>query len=69
MQINKFLGLLLLLLINAVFLCDLIAEESIDYYSPENVLKFADYLFAQGDYLRAVVNTNDICFFNQKIMR
>ena len=25
----------------------------IDYYQPTNILKFADYLFAQGDYLRA----------------
>ena len=24
-----------------------------DYYSPENILKFADFLYTQGDYLRA----------------
>ena len=26
---------------------------SIDYYQPENIRKFADYLYVQGDYLRA----------------
>ena len=26
---------------------------SIDYYQPANIRKFADYLYAQGDYLRA----------------
>lgn len=25
-----------------------------DYYSPENILRFADYLYQEGDYLRAV---------------
>ena len=29
------------------------AEEPIEYYAPENVLKFADFLYEQGDYLRA----------------
>ena len=29
------------------------AEESIEYYAPENVRKFADFLYEQGDYLRA----------------
>ena len=29
------------------------AEESIEYYAPENVRKFADFLYQQGDYLRA----------------
>ncbi len=66
MQMNKFFGLFLLLLINAVFLCDLIAEESIDYYSPENTLKFADYLFAQGDYLRAVGEYQRYMFIQPK---
>ncbi len=30
------------------------AETPPDYYSPENVRKFADFLYEQGDYLRAV---------------
>ena len=29
------------------------AEEPVEYYAPENVLKFADFLYEQGDYLRA----------------
>ena len=29
------------------------AEEPIDYYAPENVRKFADFLYEHGDYLRA----------------
>ena len=29
------------------------AEESIEYYAPENIRKFADFLYEQGDYLRA----------------
>ena len=29
------------------------AEEPVDYYAPENVRKFADFLYEQGDYLRA----------------
>lgn len=29
------------------------AEEPVEYYAPENVRKFADFLYEQGDYLRA----------------
>ena len=29
------------------------ASAQVDYYSPENVLQFADFLFEEGDYLRA----------------
>ena len=42
-----------ILLFSAVFLSVGDAEVPPDYYSPENVLKFADFLYAQGDYLRA----------------
>lgn len=66
MKTKKFLGLLLLLLLNSVFLSDIIAEETIDYYSPENVLKFADYLFAQGDYLRAAGEYQRYMFIQSK---
>ena len=30
-----------------------VASAQVDYYSPENVLQFADFLFEEGDYLRA----------------
>ena len=41
------------------FLCPLFisvvsAETPPDYYSPENIRKFADFLYEQGDYLRAI---------------
>ena len=29
------------------------SSEEIDYYSPENILKFAEHLYKEGDYLRA----------------
>ena len=32
-----------------------LSSKSIDYYSPENILKFADYLFNEKDYQRAVI--------------
>ena len=42
-----------ILLFSAVFLSVANAAPPPDYYSPENILKFADFLYAQGDYLRA----------------
>ena len=30
-----------------------VASAQVDYYSPENVMQFADFLFEEGDYLRA----------------
>ena len=41
-------------LVFTLFLSFAAAEESIEYYSPENIRKFADYLYEQGDYLRAI---------------
>ena len=29
------------------------ASDEVDYYSPENILKFAEYLYQEGDYMRA----------------
>ena len=53
MQNKQIWGLLLVILLKTSFLPIAEAEESFAYYSPENVLKFADFLYAQGDYLRA----------------
>lgn len=39
------------------------AEESIEYYTPENVRKFADSLYQQGDYLRAASEYQRYLFF------
>lgn len=47
-------GLLLLILSITIFPSMAQSEDPPDYYSPENVLKFANYLYEQGDYLRAV---------------
>ena len=41
------------ILLSVVCLSFVAAEEPIDYYAPENVRKFADFLYEQGDYLRA----------------
>lgn len=49
-QLPKFLFLIFFTL--ALLSC-VAAEESIEYYAPENVRKFADFLYEQGDYLRA----------------
>ena len=40
--------------LSPLFLSVVSAETPSDYYSPENVRKFADFLYEQGDYLRAV---------------
>lgn len=40
--------------LSPLFLSVVSAEMPPDYYSPENIRKFADFLYEQGDYLRAV---------------
>ena len=35
-------------------------SDSINFHSPKNKNKFADYLFCEGDYLRAVVEYESI---------
>lgn len=45
--------LLLMIFLTVVLLPFAAAEEPIEYYTPENVHKFADFLYEQGDYLRA----------------
>ena len=37
-----------------------------DYYSPENVRKFADFLYEQGDYLRAVGEYQRYLFYQPR---
>lgn len=46
-------GIILGLLFSPMFLSPVVAEDSLEYYAPENVRKFADFLYEQGDYLRA----------------
>ena len=45
--------LLLIISLTIILLPFAAAEEPIEYYTPENVRKFADFLYEQGDYLRA----------------
>ena len=54
MRNKQIWGLLLVILLKTTCLSVANAEESFAYYSPENILKFADFLYAQGDYLRSV---------------
>ncbi len=54
MQSRQFFRILLIIFFNFACLSYVSSEDSIDHYSPENVLKFADNLFNQGDYLRAI---------------
>ncbi len=46
--------ILLTILINTAFISPVSSRELVEYYSSENILKFADHLWTQGDYLRAV---------------
>ena len=50
-QIHKSLFIILLTITLLSFAS---AEEPFKYYTPENVRKFADFLYEQGDFLRAV---------------
>ncbi len=53
MQNKKIYGIVLILLLNSGFTFIANSDQSLDYHSPENILKFAEYLMEQGDYLRA----------------
>ena len=59
-QIPKFL---LIILLTVTLLFSAAAEEPIEYYTPENVRKFADSLYEQGDYLRAAGEYQRYLFF------
>ena len=48
---NGLIGLLCLLYFTSHALGS--SSDEVDYYSPENMLKFADYLYQDGDYMRA----------------
>ncbi len=63
MRNRKLCGFLLLLLLNISFLFYANSEEPLDYHSPENILKFADYLTEQGDYLRAAGEYQKYLFY------
>jgi len=47
-------NLLYILIILLIFLCSASTIKAIDYYSSENIRKFAEYLYQEGDYTRSV---------------
>ena len=53
MPTKQICGLFLIIFFSSTLLFFVDAEEPFAYYSPENILKFADFLYKQGDYLRA----------------
>ena len=53
MNTTQILKFLFIIFFTITLLSFVVAEEPIDYYAPENVRKFADFLYEQGDYLRA----------------
>ena len=55
--------LLLITLLTFTLLSFVTAEEPVEYYAPENVRKFADFLYEQGDYLRAAGEYQRYLFF------
>ena len=59
-QILKFLSIIFF---TTMLLSFVSAEESIDHYAPENVRKFADFLYEQGDYLRAASEYQRYLFY------
>ena len=52
------------ILLSVVCLSFAVAEESIDYYAPKNIRKFADFLYEQGDYLRAAGEYERYLFYS-----
>ena len=60
MQLRRFT---LIILLSTAPLSVLCADELRDYYSPENVRKFADFLYEQGDYLRAAGEYQRLLFY------
>ena len=59
-QIYKFL---LIIFLTLTLLSFAAAQEPVDYYAPENVRQFADFLYKQGDYLRAASEYQRYLFY------
>jgi TM2 domain-containing membrane protein YozV len=66
MTTKRILGFLLIILCNATVLSIADSKEVRDYYSPENVLKFADFLYEQEDYLRAAGEYQRYLFYQPR---
>jgi len=57
-------GSVLVILLSTAFLSVVASAEPFDYYSSENVRKFADFLYAEGDYLRAAGEYQRYLFYS-----
>ena len=55
---------LIFFILGCGFLLNRASSEEMGYYNPENVLKFADYLYQTGDYLRAVGEYQRYLFYS-----
>lgn len=63
MPTKQIWGLLLIMLLNTALLPFADSEEPFAYYTPENILKFADFLYTEGDYLRAASEYQRYLFY------
>lgn len=63
MHTKQIMGSMLIILLNMLLLNCVYSNDSNDIYSSENVRKFADYLFEQGDYIRASNEYQRYLFF------
>ena len=66
MHSKQMWGFLFIILLNTLFLTVANAEESVEYYSSDNILKFADHLMQQRDYLRAAGEYQRYLFYQPK---
>lgn len=62
-QISNFL---LIIFLTLTLLSFATAEEPVEYYAPENVREFADFLYEQGDYLRAAGEYQRYLFYQPR---
>ena len=63
MQLRRFT---LIIFLSTAQLSVVSAEERSDYYSPENIRKFANFLYEKGDYLRAAGEYQRYLFFQPR---
>jgi len=66
MNTTQILKFLFIIFFTTTLLSFVVAEEPIDYYGPENVRKFADFLYEQGDYLRAAGEYQRYLFYQPR---
>ena len=63
MTVKQLLGFFLIVLLDFSLYSFADSDQVPDYYSPDNVRRFADFLFKKGDYLRAAGEYQRCIFF------